>query len=378
MKKSSPLYKNVQDDIQSKILDGTYKPGQQLLSENEMIDLYNVSRITIRNALNNLVIGNQIKRIRGKGTFVNENIQDSSVYENPDIRINNLKTIAFIIPTLNDTHNMGIFESVYHVAYSLGYSVIVFQTYHTQKLEDEIIKKCLLIHVAGLIIYPVQKEKYSEEIIKLVLARFPTVLIDRALEGINVNSVVTDNEKASYLATKHLMNHGHKKIAFISPLLEYAIPLENRYKGYLKAISEMETESKDSNVWFYNTLSDVMDESGSTLITTDMKAIENFMTNHPDITAYLCAEPKETIMLFDAAKNLKVSIPGQISIIGFDDFTNSDMFSIAPTVVKQNSKAMGEKAMTILSDLITGKKENAENIKIDAELIIRQSTNVNK
>jgi len=109
-----------------------------------------------------------------------------------------------------------------------------------------------------------------------------------------------------------------------------------------------------------------------------MKAIENFMTNHPDITAYLCAEPKETIMLFDAAKNLKISIPGQISIIGFDDFTNSHMFSIAPTVVKQNSKAMGEKAMTILSDLITGKKENAENIKIDAELIIRQSTNVNK
>src|SRR5665213_819029 len=66
----SPLYMQITDMLRTRILDGTYQPNQQMLSESEMMESFGVSRITVRQALSNLQSEGLIFRIPGKGTFV--------------------------------------------------------------------------------------------------------------------------------------------------------------------------------------------------------------------------------------------------------------------------------------------------------------------
>ena len=68
-----PIYKKIENDVKAKIQDGTYKGGDLLPSENELKDQYNVSRMTVRQALTNLVNDGYLYRHKGKGTFVSHN-----------------------------------------------------------------------------------------------------------------------------------------------------------------------------------------------------------------------------------------------------------------------------------------------------------------
>lgn len=69
---STPLYAQIKDLLRARVLDGTYQPHQQMPSESEMIAAFNVSRITVRQALNDLQNEGLIFRIHGKGTFVSK------------------------------------------------------------------------------------------------------------------------------------------------------------------------------------------------------------------------------------------------------------------------------------------------------------------
>lgn len=75
-----PIYKKIENDVKAKIQDGTYKGGDLLPSENELKDQYNVSRMTVRQALTNLVNDGYLYRHKGKGTFVSHNKFEKSIH----------------------------------------------------------------------------------------------------------------------------------------------------------------------------------------------------------------------------------------------------------------------------------------------------------
>ena len=370
MKKES-LYKSIQSDIQEKILDGTYPSGHQLMPENQMADHYSVSRITIRNAMDNLVNARLVERIRGKGTFVVDKKDRTDIHLGTDLQLKE-KKISLIVPNLNDLHTIKIFNGLYGEAEKKGFAVTVYQTRQDQKLEEQAISRSLRSEANGLCIYPIQKEMYNEEIIKLALSRFPAVLIDRSLEGINVNSVVTDNETASYDATRYLLSKGHKNIGFISPNLDLAIPLRERYRGFVRAHEEAGVEMINGK---FDPYGDVISRMGmeSTIEEYDNTDFERFIKESKEISAFLCAEPLDTKLLMKTLKKMKKAVPDDISLVGFDDFDNAELFSPPPTVVRQDSEGMGRIALSILARLISGEEEERKSIRIDADLIVRES-----
>ena len=367
--KQEPLYKSIQYKIQEKILDGTYKSGTKLMPENEMAEFYDVSRITIRNAMDNLVNGNFVERVRGKGTFVRDEL-DYSISDNKPAQITTEKKIALIIPSLDNIHSLRIFEGLYAEAELKNYSLTVYQTYHDQKREEKNISQCLKENVKGIIIYPVQKELYNEEIIKLAISRFPTVLVDRYLEGININSVVSDNEKASFNATRYLIEQGHKNIGIISPTLEMAIPLTERYRGFVRAHEESDMSVNNKFVFINNSDLNLNYKSN---VESGIPGFEKFLAINREMTAIVCAEPLETKLLFYWAKKLGISIPGDLSFLCFDDFQYSELFAVPPTVVKQNSEEIGRSAFSILEKMINGEKNDFTTQQVEAELIVRDS-----
>jgi GntR family transcriptional regulator, arabinose operon transcriptional repressor len=365
-----PLYKNIEHAIKEKILNGEYKPGSRLLSETEMTDLYKVSRITIRNAMNNLESENFVERIRGKGTYV-RNGEDYSQSIEPNEQSSSEKKISLIVPHLNSNHTMRIFDGLYAEAEKNGYFLTVYQTKQDQKKEEHSIRKSLQDNVDGIIIYPVQKELYNEEILKLALNRFPTVLVDRSLEGISINSVVSDNEKASYQATKFLIEQGHSNIGFLSPSLEMAIPLQDRYKGFIRAHEESNiTINKD---YIYINSINMDSEFDESISESSIAGFDQFLTKNSSMTALLCAEPLELKLLFYWTNKLGISIPDDLSFLCFDDFEFADFFSIPPTVVRQDSEKIGRTAFSLLKKLMSGETTNFSAEQLETKLVIRKS-----
>lgn len=82
---SSPLYQQVMDDIMRDIASGLYRPGEKIPSETDLGDIYDVSRITVRRAVKELVEQGKLTKRQGKGTFVNEVEESPSSFQNDDI-----------------------------------------------------------------------------------------------------------------------------------------------------------------------------------------------------------------------------------------------------------------------------------------------------
>lgn len=366
------LYQKIENDIKKKILDGTYELGFRLMSELEMTEFYKVSRITVRKAMINLANSGLIERTRGKGTHV---LYDMKLTESNTSDQLYGKIISVIVPVLDVVHTKEIFSNIYKHATTAGYSIIIHQTFHNQELEEKYVKQSVEMNVAGIIVYPAQNEKYNEEIIKLVLDRFPIVLIDRTLDGINVNSVVTNNEKAAYDATKYLIELGHTHIGLASSPINYAKPLIMRQNGYRKALREAGIKQ---NVRFVCV--DLHDNYDLNLFRNPefyadrIKLVDDFIKENPSMTAIFCLEPIEGAIVMEVARKLQIKVPEDLSIISFDDYTMSNFFSVPPTVVKQNSEEIGKIAFEILHDKMLGNNHDCKHIFIEAELIIRKST----
>lgn len=369
--KTEPLYKSIKDEITEKILGGEFAPGDRIMPENEMTEHYGVSRVTVRNALDKLVEAGLVERMRGKGTFVKDR---NAGFRRRDKGKGLSPMISFIIPILNDTHTIRLFDGMYQAADRQGYHVTLYQTFHDQKREETCISAALNDGADGIVIYPIQNERYNEEIIKLALSRFPTVLIDRSLEGININAVVTDNEKAAYDAARRLIDKGHDKIGYITPALDLALTLQDRYAGYARAMEEAGLDIDPKNIIQYDEVLSRM-TPGEERDSAKRSKVVDFLKDALDrnVTAFICAELQETMLLIRIAAQLGLSIPEDFSYIGFDDFTGSDFFAVPPSVIRQDSEGIGQRAFAILKELIDGKREIFETEKIEASLIERES-----
>jgi len=372
--KEDTLYQKIEHDLTTKILDGTLPAGAQLMPENQLTEHYGVSRITIRNAMSNLVERGLVQRVRGKGSFVIANgdatLKDAS-------RPSGVASpqIAAIFPRFRDAHDTGILDSIYRTADALGYTVSIHQTYHDQTMEERCIRECVRRGVAGIIVYPVQNDKYNEEIIKLVLRRFPIVLVDRSLEGINVNSVATDNESAAHEATKHLIDLGHTRIGLVTSPPEYAAPLRSRYEGYLRAHNEAGLIADERLLSYYNSgnIDENMDMELS-MMSSQIRTSREFIEGNRDMTALICTEPIEGVAMMLAARELGRRLPETLSMIFFDEFPMADLFFVPPTVVRQNSREIGKIATELLHGLVAGEETDSKHIEVPAELVLRQST----
>jgi len=121
---------------------------------------------------------------------------------------------------------------------SKGASLIYARTHDSQEIEQNKLKELRQLGVKGIVIYPVDGESYNEEILRLHLADFPMVVIDRYLRGIETNCVYSDNLFGGYQATSHLLKLGHREIGFVSTISGGTTSIEDRLAGYEKASTE--------------------------------------------------------------------------------------------------------------------------------------------
>lgn len=386
MQKNSrtPLYLQIQEYYKSLISSKKLSEHEKIPTEREIMEMFNVSRITVANALAALAKEGWIYRIPGKGTFVQDRVQGltegkSDVIDKKTLpeeledtysqRIPNRKMIGLIMPSVEDFFAIRLIDSINKVLKQTDYYLVFMLTHNSKENEREAIRELLRMQAVGLLIFPVDAETYNDDILELKVNDFPFVLIDRYLPGVETNYVSSDNFSGAKLAVSHLWDLGHRDIAICSDSALPTITVEDRIKGYMEALKEKGTMINPALI-----LTDFRVDYGNL---DDDHSLYQFMENRY-ATAYITLNAKLGLYISRLAKHIGLSVPEDISILTFDDPSSGyDEFGVY-THISQSEQEMGREAAKILIKLLDNRKVKTpfdyKKINLTPKLIVKETT----
>jgi GntR family transcriptional regulator of arabinose operon len=226
------LYIKVYEEIKNRIAGGIYQEGEKLPFDKELCGQFGVSQITLNKALFLLAKEGYVKRVQGRGTYV----QIPGAEKRPVEKQGGQRLIGVILEHVSSSFGLDLMYHLDLIAERNGYRIIIRFSYGEQKRETEEIKFLLSMGVLGLLIMPSHGKHYSEALLRLCLNSFPVVLMDKKLKGIPVPSVRTNNEKAIAALVRELAKSGSRQIAFVAIDGSEADSVRERRNGYIGEI----------------------------------------------------------------------------------------------------------------------------------------------
>lgn len=237
-----------------------------------------------------------------------------------------------------------------------GYSPIFVDGQWQQDEELVGIRALLGRQVDGLVL--IGGDVSADDITELC-GDLPTVVVARQLPGDQHNCVYMDNVDGGYQATKHLIEHGHRDIAIICGLAHHPDAVD-RLSGYKQALGEADMAPRDELIL-----------SGDFSADSGIRAVEQL---YEDGTRFSAIFASNDIMAFGARLQLSrlgLEVPGDVSLVGFDDQMESAYMTPPLTTVHQPAREMGAEATKAVLAVIGG--DSIESHRVVGELTVRES-----
>lgn len=357
MKSSGLLYQKVYDDIRGDIEKGVLAPGSKLPSEKQLSDKYDISRITIKTAFKLLVGEGLIIRTPGKGTFVTDDALDkinrrSEGSENKKTnKASSPPIIGVIFEHVSSSFGLDMMYHMDREAAEKGYKLCIRFSYTDQDREKEEIDFLMSLGVSGIIIMPSHGEHYNTKILRLVIDRFPVVLIDKNLEGIPVPAVYTDNDKCAGLLVDHLVDRGYKDIGLVTSKGSGISSITERKKGFYKRISDNGLKAHEE--CDVELKVDAICLEGNSIEEHNINIISEYLKNNPFIDSLVCLESGFLSDIYKACQRNGVMIPEDMAICSFDE-NDSAATGFFFTHVKQDESGIAKKSIELIDCLIRG------------------------
>lgn len=275
-------------------------------------------------------------------------------------------TIGLIIPDITNMFFAQIAKGAETRSSELGFSLVLCNTNDDPEKDLEYLNVLLDRGADGILLvssYRPGIERTPADR-KQLLREKPIVLVDRNAERLldsgHFSSVFSDNEQGAYLATKYLLSLGHKKIGCVTGPMG-AVSSKNRLFGYIRALQEADLPFDGTLVREGNYHIDTGYEYGSALIDAGVTAIFAFN----DMMAY---------GVYRAAAERGVSIPGELSVVGYDDLPFSEISEPPLTSVRQGAYEIGVESVNTIVRQIGDLQRTPQTTTLQPELVVRKST----
>lgn len=355
MKTQWHKYLVIKEYIQNLIMLDKCNYGEKIPSENELAKQFNMSRQTVRQAINLLENEGWLKSVHGSGTYVNKTI---------DRRKKETKIIGAIITYPDEYIFPAIIKGIEGKLSEKGYHIHLGFTHNKVEKEGQCLKNFLDKDVDGLIIESTKSALPNPNtglFAEFEKKNIPYIFINGYYKDLNASFVTMDDESNAFLATDYLTKKGHTKIGGIFKLDDIQGHL--RYKGFVKALHHKGIAVlEDSVLWFSTEDVDVVFE----------EEFSKYLVNRiKNCTALVCYNDQISVKLFEALKQNKISVPQDISIISFDNSSLSELSNPTLTSVSHLGSSLGERAADHLIQMIKTGKSHEEKIK--SEIIERSS-----
>nr|WP_262909896.1 LacI family DNA-binding transcriptional regulator [Maribellus sp. CM-23] len=322
----------------------------------------NISASTVSRALNDNPLISQATRNKIKKAAAEMGYRPNVVAAN--FRTKRTNTIGVIVPLINRHFFSSVISGIEEVAYEQGFAVSISQSNDNFEKESKIAHSLFANRVDGVIL-SIAMETSSYEHLKLFSERqIPLVFFDRIVDEIHAYKIVADDFRGGYLATRHLIEQGRKRIAMIGGPQNLRI-YQNRQAGYITALQEAGLQPDDAFI-LHNSLTR---KDGTQAIGKLMNA-----AIRPD--AVFCANDTTALSSIIYLRENNIKVPEEVAIVGFSNEPFAEVVTPSISTIKQPGFEMGKKAAELLIRQINQKEtpDYFETITMPTELIIRDSS----
>lgn len=276
------------------------------------------------------------------------------------LKTNRTHTIGVVIPELNNIFCTEIITGMEDILRKKGYATIVCDCRTDKKLEREAVEFLYRKRVDGIINMPV--DSTGAHLKQFEIAKKPIVIIDRKLPQIACDSVLVDNRDAAKKAVDILINNGHRHIGLITGPEEIYTAKE-RYNGYETALSEAGIQIDPGLV-----------VHSDYTIRGAVSGVEKLLDAHPEVTALFAANYEMTMGTMIVLNERGISIPEQMSVIGFDNREFARALHPTLTIITQPTEAIAAQvAETILDRLEQGEQTAPKELYLKTEVKVGKS-----
>ncbi|WP_211749392.1 GntR family transcriptional regulator [Paenibacillus sp. Marseille-Q4541] len=355
-------YIQVKEQIMSGLLSAEpeWLPHQQLPSEHEMSEQFGVSRQTVRQALGDLVQDGWLYRIQGKGTFVAEK-------ESPQQQS---KTIGVVTTYISDYIFPKIVQGIESTLTRQGYRLLLMSTDNDKSKEQHCLEMLLEEPLSGVIIEPTKSGERSVNLnyfLKMEQRSIPYLMINARYEEMDSPCLRLDDELGGFMAAEHLIQLGHTRLAgFFKTDDMQGI---RRMKGFIAAHRKYGIPIQEGTVFTYST-----EEKKETPRQYAETLLNKPSSERP--TGWVTYNDELAVHLLDPIRKAGLSVPGDLSMVGFDDSFMATATEVKLTTIAHPKQQLGVDAAEWMVGMIEKHESANEHREIvrTPELIVREST----
>ncbi|MFH1851271.1 MAG: GntR family transcriptional regulator [Candidatus Neomarinimicrobiota bacterium] len=346
-----PNYFQLQNWLREQIEQGVFKPGDRVPTEEELSRVTGLARATIRQAIQNLVNMGLLVRKRRLGTFVLEKVATAR----------NNTIIGLLIPDIRRGYAPVLARGVQDEAAKSKHSLILCDTDDLFVRADFHADRMIENSVGGVIFVPtaVSDEQNQKILDKFQRNNIPVVLVDRTLPSNDWDYVTADNITGAYEMTEYLIKRGHRRIAItLSTLISTEC---DRLEGYRRAFRDHGLPVDEKLIFAH---------SGPFAEGRYIQIAEKIFKSDLNVTAVFAGHDRIALVFFAVAKKLGISIPEDISVVGYDDL---NFTTVALTTIHQPIYEMGQESLKLIMSRINGDLSEPQRIVLKSYLVERSS-----
>jgi len=253
-------------------------------------------------------------------------------------RIN--RTIGVIVSDLSNSFTGEILNGIEEMCQQLNYDVLVSSTGGDIKKEVQSLERFEGKQIEGLILIP--WKLHAETVEKINSMSTYIVMVNRNNSKLKVPTIAIDNYKASYQMTNYLIGKGHKKIGFIRNSVDVDFFGLDQYRGYKKAMTDHMLEVDQRYVKY-----------GDFSMENSYMIVKNFIADKDVPTAIFATSDIMAIGAINALRDNGYSVPGDVSVVGFNNVKMASLYRPRLTVIHQPLYSIG----TVAVKMIANKKD---------------------
>jgi LacI family transcriptional regulator len=324
----------------------------------DVANLAGVSSTTVSHVVNKTRFVSEDVRLRVLAAMEELEYRPNALAQS--LRSGYTHTIALLLPDSANPFFAELGRAIEMEAFKAGYNLILCNTEADFEKEDVYIDVLMKKQVDGVVFCSVGSR--ADSFHTLSNSKLPVVVLDRELPGIEMDTVVCDNRQGGYLATRHLLELGHRRIGCIAGPSQVT-PSAQRVTGYRAALEE-------AGVLFDEGLvirGDFHPEMG-------LLATRRLLKLKKAPTAIFSCNDMMALGILRAAAEFGASVPGDLSVVGFDDIELASYAIPSLSTICQPKVEMSSTVVKLLLERIANMKLTARRIVLPVSIIVRQST----
>lgn len=361
--KNNFLYTQIKESILKDL--GALEAHQKIPSRVKLMKQYNVTRTTIDRSISELIGEGYLYTIDGSGTYKAESKESKRevFFEREGL------SWAAILPNIMHDTYPGILRGIEDVANEHTINVVICNTDNKIEKQSDYIYQLIKSQISGIIIVPAITGKNDlTPFYQLEENRIPFVFCNRSIVGIEAPQVISNNFYGGFLATKHLIQQGYSRIAYLSRPLYPAS--SERYQGYMSALAESSMPIKEEHVIF---------EEDFEAPRSGYESAKRMLSLPEPPDAIFCFNDTLAKGAYEGIEESGLHVGVDVGLVGYDDTHICYQLPVQLTSVKFKTYETGLEAAKLLFHRLTDTKASKnKTVFLQPELVVRDSCNPNR